>query len=56
MAAVSLVRRNRRRYGGYLVHVGMATLFIGVAASSAFQKAQDTRMKPGDTVTIGTTS
>jgi cytochrome c-type biogenesis protein CcmF len=52
MAVLSLVRRNRRRYGGYLVHVGMATLFVGVAASSAFQKAEDTRMKPGDSVTV----
>ena len=39
--AVSLVRRNRRRYGGYIVHVGMALLFVGVAASSAFQHAHD---------------
>ena len=37
LALVSLVRRNRRRYGGYLVHVGVAVLFVGVAASSAFQ-------------------
>ncbi|MFL5843406.1 MAG: heme lyase CcmF/NrfE family subunit [Solirubrobacteraceae bacterium] len=53
MAVVSLVRRNRRRYGGYLVHVGMATLFIGVAASSAFQKAHDVRIKPGDVAHVG---
>ena len=33
---LELVRRNRRRYGGYLVHAGIAILFIGVAASSAF--------------------
>ena len=47
VAVVSLVRRNRRRYGGYLVHVGMATLFVGVAASSAFQQAHDMRIEPG---------
>ena len=41
VALVSLVRRNRRRYGGYLVHVGVAVLFVGVAASSAFQVARD---------------
>ena len=33
------MRRNRRRYGGYIVHVGIALLFVGVAASSAFQHA-----------------
>src|SRR5438270_6054237 len=38
LALLSLVRRNHRRYGGYVVHVGMALLFIGAAASSSFQK------------------
>jgi cytochrome c-type biogenesis protein CcmF len=53
MALISLVRRNRRRYGGYIVHVGMAALFVGVAASSAFQDERDVRMKPGETTKIG---
>ena len=47
MALVNLVRRNRRRYGGYLVHVGIAVLFVGVAASSAFRDARDVRLSPG---------
>jgi cytochrome c-type biogenesis protein CcmF len=49
----SLVARNRRRYGGYLVHVGMALLFIGVAASTAFNDARDVRLTPGQTVNVG---
>ena len=52
-AVVSLVRRNRRRYGGYTVHLGMAVLFVGVAASSAFQHARDVRLTPGQTATVG---
>jgi cytochrome c-type biogenesis protein CcmF len=52
-ALVSLVRRNRRRYGGYTVHVGMAVLFVGVAASTAFQHARDVRLSPGQTATVG---
>jgi cytochrome c-type biogenesis protein CcmF len=52
-ALVSLVRRNRRRYGGYLVHLGIAVLFVGVAASTAFQDERDVRMSPGDTTRIG---
>ena len=51
-ALVSLVTRNRRRYGGYAVHVGMAVLFVGVAASSAFQDARDVQLRPGQTATI----
>lgn len=52
-ALVSLVTRNRRRYGGYLVHVGMAVLFIGVAASTAFNHARDIRLSPGQSTTVG---
>jgi cytochrome c-type biogenesis protein CcmF len=53
LALVSLVRRNRRRYGGYVVHVGIALLFVGVAASTAFQHEKDARMRIGDTTTVG---
>ena len=53
LAFVSLVRRNRRRYGGYVVHLGIVVLFVGIAASSAFQKARDVRLDPGQSVTVG---
>ena len=43
-------RRNRRRYGGYLVHAGIAVLFLGVAASSAFLDQRDVRLSPGRVV------
>ena len=49
----SLVARNRRRYGGYLVHVGMALLFVGVAASTAFSDARDVSLTPGKTMRVG---
>ena len=48
-ALVSLTGRNRRRYGGYLVHAGIAVLFLGVAGSSAFLEQRDVRLSPGDT-------
>jgi cytochrome c-type biogenesis protein CcmF len=47
IALLALVRRNRRRYGGYVVHVGIAVLFIGVAASSSFQHASELALSPG---------
>jgi cytochrome c-type biogenesis protein CcmF len=53
LALVSLVRRNRRRYGGYLVHAGVAVLFVGVAASSSFADERDVRLSPGGTVRVG---
>jgi cytochrome c-type biogenesis protein CcmF len=52
-ALVSLVRRNRRRYGGYVVHLGIAVLFVGVAASSAFQDERDVRLAPGQSASLG---
>ena len=53
--AVSLgrvVSRNRRRYGGYIVHIGVILAFVAVAASSSFQSSDDVRMLPGDTTTV----
>jgi cytochrome c-type biogenesis protein CcmF len=52
-AVVQVVRRNRRRYGGYLVHAGVALLFVGVAASSAFRDTRDVRLTPGESVQLG---
>jgi cytochrome c-type biogenesis protein CcmF len=52
VALATLVGRNRRRYGGYLVHAGMAVLFLGVAASSAFQDLRDVRLRPGQSVRV----
>jgi cytochrome c-type biogenesis protein CcmF len=53
VAVISLVRRNRRRYGGYVVHLGVALLFVGIAASSAFQVARDVELSPGQSTRIG---
>jgi cytochrome c-type biogenesis protein CcmF len=52
-ALLALVRRNRRRYGGYIVHVGIAVLFVGVAASSSFQHASELGLSPGQSTRVG---
>ena len=51
-ALTALFARNRRRYGGYVVHVGVAILLIAVAASSSFQTSRDLRLRPGDSATV----
>jgi cytochrome c-type biogenesis protein CcmF len=51
-ALVGLVSRNRRRYGGYVVHIGVVVLLIGIAASSSFQTNRDVDLKPGETAVI----
>ncbi|HTX31487.1 MAG TPA: cytochrome c-type biogenesis CcmF C-terminal domain-containing protein [Solirubrobacteraceae bacterium] len=52
VALVSLVRRNRRRYGGYVVHAGIALLLIGVAASSSFQHSRNVTLMPGQSTSV----
>jgi cytochrome c-type biogenesis protein CcmF len=52
-ALTRLIGRNRRRYGGFLVHAGIAVLFLGVAASSAFIEQRDVRLSPGESVKVG---
>jgi cytochrome c-type biogenesis protein CcmF len=53
LALFALVRRNRRRYGGYVVHIGMAVLFIGVAASSSFQHQNQRSLGVGQSTHVG---
>jgi cytochrome c-type biogenesis protein CcmF len=47
-ALVAVVSRNRRRYGGYVVHIGIIVLLIGIAASSSFQTNRDLTLRPGE--------
>jgi cytochrome c-type biogenesis protein CcmF len=51
-ALVGLVTRNRRRYGGYVVHAGIGVLLIGIAASSSFQSNRDVDLKPGESTEV----
>jgi cytochrome c-type biogenesis protein CcmF len=51
-ALVGVVSRNRRRYGGYVVHIGIAVLLIGIAASSSFQTKRDLDLKPGQSAVV----
>ena len=46
-ALFSMIGRNRRRYGGYIVHLGVVVLFIGFAGSKGFATEAD-RIIPRD--------
>lgn len=52
VALARLIRRNRRRYGGYIVHAGVALALVGVAASTSFQHSRTATIKPGQSVRI----
>ena len=47
VAAVRLVGRNRRRYGGYIVHAGIVVLFCAFAGL-AFKKDHDVQLRSGE--------
>lgn len=51
VALVHLVERNRRRYGGYVVHAGLVVCFCGFAGK-AFNAEQQRALRPGETVQI----
>ncbi len=48
----SLVARNRRRYGGYVVHAAVALLAIGIAGSSISRATVEHRVHPGQTIAV----
>ena len=51
-SCVDLTLRNTRRYGGYIVHLGMVMIFIGLAGQ-AFNKEVEKEVPIGSTVNIG---
>jgi len=52
-AFTSLITRNRRRYGGYVVHAAVVLFAIGVAGSSAFDSVAEAKLAQGESMRIG---
>ncbi len=50
-AMVGLVSRNKRRYGGYIVHVGIVLMFMGFAGEG-FGRDEQALLKPGQQVQV----
>ncbi len=51
-AAIELTHRNTRRYGGYLVHMGIVFMFIGYTGS-AFNQDVTKEVAPGGSTDVG---
>ena len=45
-----LVSRNRRRYGGYVVHAAIVLFVIGVAGSNSYQTIRERTLAPGQSM------
>jgi cytochrome c-type biogenesis protein CcmF len=51
-ALVGLVGRNKRRYGGYIVHVGIVLIFLGFAGNG-FKQEKQVLLKRGEQASVG---
>ncbi|HEC22653.1 MAG TPA: heme lyase CcmF/NrfE family subunit [Chloroflexi bacterium] len=49
----TLFGRNRRRYGGYMIHLGVVIMAIGVIASNVSQLETQQAVAAGQTITLG---
>jgi len=52
-ALVNLVAKNNRRYGGYIVHVGVALAFVAIIGSSFFKTEVKRSVREGQSFEIG---
>jgi Cytochrome c biogenesis factor len=52
LALLMLFLRYRRRYGGYIVHLGMVLLTVGIIGSNYFQQQNDATLKSGQEMSI----
>ncbi len=51
-ATVRAVVANRRRFGGYVAHIGLILAAVGIAASSEFRQDREVTLKVGESLTI----
>ena len=51
-ALVRLILGNRRRYGGYVAHIGVLLVALGVTASSTFRSEREATLLPGELLTV----
>jgi cytochrome c-type biogenesis protein CcmF len=52
-ALLRVIGRNRRRYGGYIVHLGILILAVGVIGSNFFRLEREFTVRPGETFSLG---
>ena len=50
---IGLIAKNRRRYGGLIVHVGIICVLIGIIGSALFSTHTEARLAPGHSISLG---
>jgi cytochrome c-type biogenesis protein CcmF len=52
-ALVTLSRRNQRRYGGLVVHLGIVLIFLGIAGSMSYSLEREATLRVGEGLSVG---
>ncbi len=53
MALAHLIRRNRRRYGGYIIHLGVVMVGLGFIGDAYFQQETQVALSQGESLNLG---
>ncbi len=53
VAISKLFARDRRRYGGYVIHLGIVVIGIGIIGSTIFQEVTQQTIAPSETISLG---
>ena len=48
-----LIQRNKRRYGGYIIHIGIVILYVGIMGSKGYFQLESRSMRLGESVDVG---
>ncbi len=48
-----LIQRNKRRYGGYIIHIGIVILYIGIMGSKGYFQLESRSMTLGESMEVG---
>jgi len=51
-ALATLVRRNQRRYGGFIVHLGIVLIMLGIAGSMSYSVEREATLQAGEALTV----
>jgi cytochrome c-type biogenesis protein CcmF len=52
LALWNLIGRNRRRYGGYLIHIAVVLIALGIIGTNFYQVETQRSLEPGQALTI----
>ena len=53
LALINLIQRNHRRYGGYIIHLGVIMIALGFIGEAYFKQETQGTVSPGESLTIG---